>query len=83
MEPSLLEQREAESKRAALQEASLREEVIEDRVEAVSDTLSKRVDSVPAVMEERDGVLKARISGDSVSYCLPLISWLLCLTVTV
>ena len=66
LEPSLLEQREAESKRAALQEASLREEVIEDRVEALSDTVSKRVDSIPAVMEERDGVLKARISGDSV-----------------
>lgn len=72
LEPSLLEQREAESKRAALQEASLREEVIEDRVEALLDTVSKRVDSIPAVMEERDGVLKARISGDSV--CLLILS---------
>ena len=60
-EPSLLEQRRLESKRAALQEASLREDV--DLAEPLP-RLPSNVESV--VPQERDGVLKARISGDSV-----------------
>jgi distribution and morphology protein 10 len=61
VEPSLVEQRRAESKRAALQEASLREDM--DLAEPAP-RLPPSVD--PEVPEERDGVLKARISGDSV-----------------
>jgi len=61
LEPSLLEQRRLESKRAALQEASLREDV--DLAEPIP-RLPASAESV--VPEERDGVLKARISGDSV-----------------
>jgi distribution and morphology protein 10 len=66
VEPSLLEQRVLESKRMALQEASLREDQFDERVEAILPR-----DSPPSVVEERDGVLKARISGDWVSFHFP------------
>jgi distribution and morphology protein 10 len=71
--PSLEEQRKLESKRAALQEASLREDRFDTvtEVESLSSKMSNQStmvnDTVPTP-EERDGVLKARISGDWVSF---------------
>ena len=71
LEPSLLEQRVLECKRAALQEASLREDRFEERVETITPNTTipgMRIDTpIPTPVEERDGVLKARISGDWVS----------------
>jgi distribution and morphology protein 10 len=78
LEPSLLEQRRLESKRAALQEASLREHL--DLAEPVP-RLPANVESV--VPEERDGVLKARISGDSVRSLLSSSPFPLCVLVLV
>jgi distribution and morphology protein 10 len=74
--PSLEEQRKLESKRAALQEASLREDRFDTvaEVESLSSKMSNQStvvnDTVPPP-EERDGVLKARISGDWVSFRIP------------
>ena len=75
VEPSLLEQRVLQSKRAALQEASLREDRFEERVETITTNPTipgARFDPpVHTPVEERDGVLKARISGDWVSLSFP------------
>lgn len=68
MEPSLMEQRKMESKRTALLEASLREDV--DLAGPMPKTINVESVDVP---EERDGVLKGRISGDSVC-CISIFS---------
>lgn len=95
--PSMEEQRVLENKRVALDEASLREEVVEERLDSPIPLTTNPMPSpspssglaegtnlngspaghghghaeVPSAVEERDGVLKARISGDWVS---PLLS---------
>jgi distribution and morphology protein 10 len=91
--PSMEEQRVLENKRVALDQASLREEVVEERLDSpiplTTDSMPSPSPSsglgeltnlggsaaghghghteVPSSVEERDGVLKARISGDWVS----------------
>jgi len=78
--PSLEEQRYLDTKRAALDQASLREEIMEARLDSPiplakssptsgpSRTNLSSSDTgfmeTPSAVEERDGVLKARISGD-------------------